>query len=560
MPGQIFICYRRDDAAYVTGHINDRLCETFGAESIFTDVDNIALGVDFRAILDEMVGQCQILLAVIGDDWLTAKNQDGEFRLQDPADFVRIEIESALQRNIPVIPLLVGGTKMPSKEELPDSLQDLAFRNGTPIRPAPDFHADIDRLIASLKKHLQPETAGIPLRSIAEPERQDASESESANIDHDHEENRREVPDAIVRLEDDEKARKQTELTRERTKKRRTAFASRTLLVVLLLAIAAGSWYIDFEYQETFQETIATLTGTQTPATDEEAQFSADAAEAGSGDEAEAEAPTDAETAPGPIAAEPPEAEAVTIDLLQEVPAETDGGIAEAQPQADAIADAEVDALPDAQADSDPIAEAKFEGDAAVQSEPDTAAAVQPETEVTAEAPEVDATIAAAQREAEAAAAAQRAAEAAEAQRRLDASAALREGISLAGLGDHAAAIQSFDEAIRLNAEPAFVYKQRGASYNALGDHAAAVRDYGEAIQLNTEDANAYYNRGAANHALGNYEAAIGDFDEAIRLNGEDPDAYDSRAAAYEALGNSEAAERDLAAAAELRSGRVDPD
>ena len=66
MPGQIFISYRRDDAAYVTGHINDRLREEFGAESIFTDVDSIALGVDFRAVLDDMVGQCQVLLAVIG--------------------------------------------------------------------------------------------------------------------------------------------------------------------------------------------------------------------------------------------------------------------------------------------------------------------------------------------------------------------------------------------------------------------------------------------------------------------------------------------------------------
>ena len=90
MPGQIFISYRRNDAAYVTGHINDRLCKEFGPESIFTDVDNIALGVDFRSVLDEKVGQCQILLAVIGDHWLKAKNQEGKLRLHDPTFYVGI--------------------------------------------------------------------------------------------------------------------------------------------------------------------------------------------------------------------------------------------------------------------------------------------------------------------------------------------------------------------------------------------------------------------------------------------------------------------------------------
>ena len=70
MTDQIFISYRRDDAAYVTGHINDLLREEFGDESVFTDVDNIALGVDFRAVLEQTVSQCQVLLAVIGAEWL----------------------------------------------------------------------------------------------------------------------------------------------------------------------------------------------------------------------------------------------------------------------------------------------------------------------------------------------------------------------------------------------------------------------------------------------------------------------------------------------------------
>lgn len=151
----IFISYRREDAADVTGRINDRLRQHYGEEAIFTDVDNIPFGVDFRTYLDEEVSQCKVLLAVIGRNWLMVKNDKGRPRLHDPTDFVRIEIESALQRNIPVVPLLVHGTGMPSVDKLPESLQELTFRNGTPIRPDPDFHKDMDRLIKGLDQHLR---------------------------------------------------------------------------------------------------------------------------------------------------------------------------------------------------------------------------------------------------------------------------------------------------------------------------------------------------------------------------------------------------------------------
>lgn len=151
----IFISYRREDAADVTGRINDRLRQHYGEEAIFTDVDSIPFGVDFRTYLDQEVSQCKILLAVIGRSWLIVENDKGQQRLNDPADFVRIEIESALQRNIPVVPLLVHGTAMPSANELPESLRELSFRNGTPIRSDPDFHKDMDRLIKGLDQHLR---------------------------------------------------------------------------------------------------------------------------------------------------------------------------------------------------------------------------------------------------------------------------------------------------------------------------------------------------------------------------------------------------------------------
>ena len=110
-PTTIFISYRRQDSGDVTGRIYDRLVQQFGREAIFKDVDSIPLGVDFRISLGDAVGQCNLLLAVIGRRWLSIQNESGARRLDDPRDFVRIEIEAALQRDIPVIPLLVQGSR-----------------------------------------------------------------------------------------------------------------------------------------------------------------------------------------------------------------------------------------------------------------------------------------------------------------------------------------------------------------------------------------------------------------------------------------------------------------
>ena len=155
---KIFISYRREDSADATGRIGDWLRNYFGEEKIFTDVDNIPLGVDFRTHLDDEVSQCDVLLAVIGIDWLSAKNSDGELRLNDPSDFVRIEIESALRRDIPVIPLLVRGASVPQSNQLPESIADLAFRNAQKIRPDSDFKHDANRLVRNLVKHLESDT------------------------------------------------------------------------------------------------------------------------------------------------------------------------------------------------------------------------------------------------------------------------------------------------------------------------------------------------------------------------------------------------------------------
>jgi formylglycine-generating enzyme required for sulfatase activity len=151
---KILISYRREDSADVTGRIYDRLIQVF-PQSVFRDVDSIPLGVDFRTYLDEQVARCDVFLAVIGRDWMKAKGRKGKSRLEDPGDFVRIEIESALKRQIPVIPVLVQSAKVPEAARLPVGIQALSYRNGIVVRSDPDFHRDMDRLIQYLTQPLQ---------------------------------------------------------------------------------------------------------------------------------------------------------------------------------------------------------------------------------------------------------------------------------------------------------------------------------------------------------------------------------------------------------------------
>ena len=150
MVAKIFISYRRDDSADASGRLYDRLVAQFGEANVFKDVDNIPLGVDFRTVLTGAVGQCAAMLVVIGRQWLGATDEGGRPRLELPGDFVRIEIEEALARDIPVIPVLVQNASMPQEHELPPSLAPLAYRNGLGVRADPYFHGDVTLLINRL--------------------------------------------------------------------------------------------------------------------------------------------------------------------------------------------------------------------------------------------------------------------------------------------------------------------------------------------------------------------------------------------------------------------------
>jgi hypothetical protein len=135
MTGIIFISYRREDAANAAGRLYDRLNAHYGADHLFIDVDKIAGGVDFVTELDKTLAETDVLLAVIGANWLAIEDQEtGSRRLDSSADYVRIEIEKAIGHELEIIPVLVEGAAMPRPEDLPETLKPLARRNAMRCR------------------------------------------------------------------------------------------------------------------------------------------------------------------------------------------------------------------------------------------------------------------------------------------------------------------------------------------------------------------------------------------------------------------------------------------
>jgi TIR domain len=156
LPGRIFISYRRRETDWPAGRLYDVLVGHFTAEQVFKDVDNIDPGDDFVERITGAVESCDVLLALIGPQWLTITNKKGQRRLDDPKDYVRIEIETALNRKIRVIPILVDEAKMPGADELPPTLASLARRNAVEINP---HTFDTKRLIATVSRTLEQELA-----------------------------------------------------------------------------------------------------------------------------------------------------------------------------------------------------------------------------------------------------------------------------------------------------------------------------------------------------------------------------------------------------------------
>lgn len=160
---RIFISYRRQDSEGYVGRLYDHLTGHFGPEDIFMDVSSIEPGVDFVQVLEQAVAACDVLIAVIGPQWLTISDGSGQRRLDQWNDFVRIEIASALRQGKLVIPALVGAARMPSAPDLPEDLAPLARRNAVELSHQ-RFAYDVERLVTAVKNTIAPPRRPDPAR------------------------------------------------------------------------------------------------------------------------------------------------------------------------------------------------------------------------------------------------------------------------------------------------------------------------------------------------------------------------------------------------------------
>jgi uncharacterized protein YecT (DUF1311 family) len=150
---KIAISYRRSDSQDITGRIFDRLVQHFGKDTVFRDIDSIQPGIDFRTQIAEALRTTDVLLVVVGSAWF-GQGKDKANRINNEADPVRIEVETALKRDIPIVPILVGGTRMPESHELPQSLRDFAYRHAVTVDGGRDFDHHMEGLVRSLHRML----------------------------------------------------------------------------------------------------------------------------------------------------------------------------------------------------------------------------------------------------------------------------------------------------------------------------------------------------------------------------------------------------------------------
>jgi len=159
---RVFISYRRDDSAAYAGRLYDRLTAHFGEGQVFMDIDQIEPGEDFVEAIERTVSACETAVVLIGKGWLNAADAEGGRRLDDPDDFVRLEVAAALERRIKVVPVLVGGAAMPKSTQLPEPLAPLARRNAIEVSDT-RFHADVNRLVEAIEKTLAAAPAAPPV-------------------------------------------------------------------------------------------------------------------------------------------------------------------------------------------------------------------------------------------------------------------------------------------------------------------------------------------------------------------------------------------------------------
>ena len=150
MAGGVFLSYRREESAPQAGRLYDHLSARFGESRVFMDVDSIGLGLDFAEVIEDAVSSCEVLLALIGPGWLAAADANGRRRLDSTTDYVRLEIQAALERRIRVVPVLLNGAELPEAGELPPELEPLTRRQALELDDA-SFRTKVARLVDQLE-------------------------------------------------------------------------------------------------------------------------------------------------------------------------------------------------------------------------------------------------------------------------------------------------------------------------------------------------------------------------------------------------------------------------
>lgn len=169
----IFVSYRRADSPGHAGRIWDHITERFGQDAVFRDIDKIEYGVDFVEAIQSAVESCTVLIVVIGPHWIGITDNAGKRRLDNPEDFIRLEVATALSRRVRVIPVLVEGARMPTVEELPEDMKGLARRQALEVTEK-RFQTEMEDLIGAIQsvlggRKMKPEPARPPDRPTPQP-------------------------------------------------------------------------------------------------------------------------------------------------------------------------------------------------------------------------------------------------------------------------------------------------------------------------------------------------------------------------------------------------------
>jgi tetratricopeptide (TPR) repeat protein len=456
----IIVSYRREDSRHITGRIVDRLEQHYGKGQVFMDIDAIPYGMDFRQHLRNMLDRCDVLVAVVGPHWIGA-DASGQPRISDPTDWVRIEIETALSKDIPVIPVLIDRAHMPKPHELPESLRDFAYRQGADLDTGRDFHPHMDRLIHAISEsvvrreaeakrrkdedesHRQHEAAEQKRKEDEERLRQEAKAKRPAE----------EEPRPLEETAEQKRTRAEEHQLSDPIEPRQKSLPRRALLIALAM-LGIGIWFASRQFSPPVQ-----APAPQAPA-------------AGSIDQ-----PHDVQPPATPAPGQSAQSASAIADLASCKNLSGDTAIA---------------------ACSRAITSGMLSGTDLVLAFLNRGAEYYQQQDYDHAIADFNDGI------------------------KLDPRYALafyNRGLAYKAKQDYDHALADYGEAIKLDPEYALAFRGRGNAYYAMQDYDRALTDYNEAIKLDPDSAVEFNNRGNAYYAKQDYDHAIADYNEAIKLD-----------------------------------------